>query len=47
LQDRNFADAGRRVDRMPDALFARFGFGSQDVAWLLERFTAWPAGGHR
>lgn len=37
----SLARAGR-VDRMPEALFARFGFGSQDVAWLRERFTAWP-----
>ena len=27
---------------MPDALFARYGLGSQDVARLRERFTAWP-----
>ena len=27
LQDRDFADAGRQVDRMPDGLFARYGLG--------------------
>ena len=42
LTDRDFADAGRQLDRMPDGLFARYGFGPQDVARLRERFTTWP-----
>ncbi len=42
LEKRDFADAGRQLDRMPDGLFARYGFGRDDVAALRERFTAWP-----
>jgi len=42
LEDRDFADAGRQLDRMPDRLFARYGLGLQEVARLRERFTAWP-----
>jgi hypothetical protein len=42
LTDRDFADAGRQLDRMPDLMFARYGLGPQDVARLRERFTAWP-----
>jgi hypothetical protein len=42
LEDRDFADAGRQLDRMPDGLFARYGLGPQDVAGLREQFAAWP-----
>ena len=42
LDDRDFADAGRQLDRMPDGLFARYGLGPRDVAWLRERFAPWP-----
>ena len=42
LEDRDFADAGRQLDRMPDRVFARYGMGPEDVARLRERFTAWP-----
>jgi Nucleotidyl transferase AbiEii toxin, Type IV TA system len=42
LEDRDFADAGRRLDRMDDGAFARFGLGSRDVAVLRARFGAWP-----
>ncbi len=42
LRDRDFADAGRQLDRMPDGVFARYGLGPQDVARLRERFAAWP-----
>ena len=42
LEDRDFTDAGRQLDRMPDGLFARYGLGPQDVARLRKRFTAWP-----
>ena len=42
LEDRDFTDAGRQLDRMPDGLFARYGLGPQDVAQLRDRFTAWP-----
>jgi hypothetical protein len=42
LTDRDFADAGRQLDRMPDGVFARYGLGPRDVARLRERFAAWP-----
>jgi Nucleotidyl transferase AbiEii toxin, Type IV TA system len=42
LDDRDFAAAGRQLDRMPDGVFARYGLGPQDVAWLRDQFAAWP-----
>jgi hypothetical protein len=42
LQDRDFADAGRQLDRMPDGVFARYGLGPQDVVRLREQFKSWP-----
>jgi len=42
LRDRDFADAGRHLDRMPDRLFARYVRDQQDVARLRERFANWP-----
>jgi Nucleotidyl transferase AbiEii toxin, Type IV TA system len=42
LEDRDFADAGRQLDRMPDGVFARYGLGPRGVAGLRERFAAWP-----
>jgi Nucleotidyl transferase AbiEii toxin, Type IV TA system len=42
LEERDFADAGRQLDRMPDGVFARYGLGPADVARLRERFAAWP-----
>jgi hypothetical protein len=42
LEDRDFSDAGRRLDRMEDEAFARFGLGPGDVAELRARFAAWP-----
>ena len=42
LEDRDFADAGRQLDRMPDGVFVRYGLGSRDVAVLRERFAPWP-----
>ena len=42
LEQRDFADAGRQLDRMPDGVFARYGLGADGVARLRERFTAWP-----
>jgi hypothetical protein len=42
LENRDFADAGRQLDRMPDRVFARYGLGPEDVARLREQFTAWP-----
>jgi len=42
LEDRDFSDAGTRLDRMDDEAFARFGLGPRDVAVLRARFAAWP-----
>jgi Nucleotidyl transferase AbiEii toxin, Type IV TA system len=42
LEDRDFADVGRQLDRMPDQLFARYGLDPQNVARLRERFGNWP-----
>ena len=42
LTERDFADAGRQLDRMPDGMFARYGLTPADVAALRERFAAWP-----
>ena len=42
LTERDFADAGRQLDRMPDQLFARYGLSPADVAGLRERFKPWP-----
>jgi Nucleotidyl transferase AbiEii toxin, Type IV TA system len=42
LEDRDFAEAGRQLDRMPDGVFARYGLGPADVAGLRDRFAGWP-----
>jgi len=42
LSDRDFADAGRQLDRMPAGVFARYGLDAATVATLRERFAAWP-----
>ena len=42
LTDRDFGDAGRRLDRWGDGVFAPFGLGPRDVAALREKFAAWP-----
>jgi hypothetical protein len=42
LEDRDFADAARRLDRWGDAIFVPFGLGVQDVAALREAFADWP-----
>jgi len=42
LQGRDFADAGNRLDQLPDQLFAAIGIGPEDVAIIRQRFTAWP-----
>ena len=44
LTDRDFADAGQRLDRWGDQVFAPFGLGPPDVARLRKRFAAWPRG---
>jgi hypothetical protein len=42
LTDRDFADAGQRLDQWGDGVFAPFSLNRQDVAALRERFAAWP-----
>jgi hypothetical protein len=42
LEDRDFADAARRLDRWGDGVFAPFGLGKADVAALREAFRDWP-----
>ena len=42
LEDRDFADAGTQLDRMPDGLFTRYGLSPEDVARLRQQFAAWP-----
>jgi hypothetical protein len=42
LTDRDFAEAGRQLDRMPDGVFARYGLGAAAVGRLRERLAAWP-----
>jgi hypothetical protein len=42
LEDRDFADAARRLDQWGDGIFAPFGLGPADVAELREAFRDWP-----
>jgi hypothetical protein len=42
LSRRDFADAARQLDRMPDGVFARYGLSAPDVAGLRDQFAAWP-----
>jgi hypothetical protein len=42
LGGRDFADAGQRLDQLPDHAFAAIGLGREDVAIIRQRFTAWP-----
>jgi hypothetical protein len=42
LEDRDFADAGRRLDRTGDVVFAAFGLGPDEVAALRAAFADWP-----
>jgi hypothetical protein len=42
LTDRDFADAGQRLDRLGDAVFARYGLSPPDVTRLREQLAAWP-----
>jgi len=42
LEQRDFADAGRRLDRWGDAIFAPFGLGPADVAAMRAAFADWP-----
>jgi Nucleotidyl transferase AbiEii toxin, Type IV TA system len=42
LEDRDFADAARRLDQWGDGIFAPFGLHPADVAALREAFSDWP-----
>ena len=42
LDDRDFADAGRRLDRWADGVFAAFGLGPAGIAALRDAFRDWP-----
>lgn len=42
LEHRDFAEAGRELDRMPEGLFDRYGLDKKDVAALREAFADWP-----
>ena len=42
LDDRDFADAGRWLDRWGDSVFAAFGLGVADIAALRSAFRDWP-----
>lgn len=42
LEEQDFADAARQLDRMPDELFAQYELGPRGVARLREQFAAWP-----
>jgi len=44
LTDRDFADAGRRLEQVDDGWFASLGLGGDEVAVLRERFADWPRG---
>ena len=42
LDDRDFADAARRLDRWGDSIFAPFGLSAADIAALRAAFRDWP-----
>jgi hypothetical protein len=42
LTAQDFADAGRRLDRMDDAVLASAGLAARDVARVRQRFAGWP-----
>jgi hypothetical protein len=42
LTHRDFADAGRQLDRWTDDAFVEYGFGPDDVAELRRQFAGWP-----
>jgi Nucleotidyl transferase AbiEii toxin, Type IV TA system len=42
LEDRDFADAARRLDQWGDGIFVPFGLSPADVAALREAFRDWP-----
>lgn len=42
LSRRDFADAARHLDGLPDRVFIRYGLGPAEVASLREQFAPWP-----
>ena len=42
LDDRDFAEAGRELDRMPESAFAHYGLGPQDITAVRNAFRDWP-----
>jgi Nucleotidyl transferase AbiEii toxin, Type IV TA system len=42
LEDRDFADAGRQLDRMPDHVFGRYVRSRDDITRMREQFAGWP-----
>ena len=42
LEDRDFAEAGQELDRMPEIVFAHYGLGPEDVAAIRAAFADWP-----
>jgi hypothetical protein len=42
LEDRDFADAGRQLDRWGNTVFATYGLDAADIARLRTAFTDWP-----
>jgi hypothetical protein len=42
LEDRDFADAARRLDHWGDGVFAAFGLSAAEVAALRDAFRDWP-----
>lgn len=42
LEGRDFADAGRRLDSLPDQAFASIGLSHEDITAVRDRFALWP-----
>jgi hypothetical protein len=42
LTERDFAEAGQQLDRMPDEVFEQYGLSRADAAELRARFEVWP-----
>jgi hypothetical protein len=42
LEDRDFAEAGRELDRLTDAQFAQYGLAPDEVAQIRAAFAGWP-----
>lgn len=42
LEHRDFAEAGQRLDHMPDTAFTSLGLAPSDITTLRQQFTNWP-----